>query len=149
MIQITRTHNENKDFRGLIRELDLELHGNYGSLQTEYDKYNKVDLIDTVIIAYDHNVPIGCGCFKKYDETSVEIKRMFVKKEYRGKGISKMILHELENWAKEKKYSRSIFETGMKQIEAKGLYHKCGYSEIENYGQYAGNVNSVCMAKKL
>lgn len=148
-MHITRTNNENKDFRALIRELDLELLGNYGALQAEYDKYNKIDLIDTVVVAYDHNVPIGCGCFKKYDETTVEIKRMFVKKDQRGKGISRKVLQELEKWAKEKEYRYAVLETGIKQTEAIGLYQKSGYFRTENYGQYTGNENSLCMKKEL
>jgi GNAT superfamily N-acetyltransferase len=149
MIQITRTNSENKDFNELIQRLDIELHGNYGALQTQYNQYNKIALINTVVVTYDNHVPVGCGCFKPYDDTAVEIKRMFVRKDYRGKGISKMILHELELWAKEKCYQRSVLETGSKQTEAIGLYQRCGYSRIDNYGPYKGNDNSLCMAKVL
>ena len=69
--------------------------------------------------------------------------------EYRGKGVAEAILNELENWAKEEGYSISILETGHKQLDAIGLYQKLGYQITENFGQYIGVENSVCMKKIL
>ena len=74
---------------------------------------------------------------------------MYVQEEYRGNGIAKMILNELECWAKEKKYIRTILETGIKQYEAIRLYEKMGYVRMENFGQYIGNYNSLCMQKEI
>jgi GNAT superfamily N-acetyltransferase len=127
----------------------MELNANYGELQAEYDKYNKIESIDTVIVAYSENIPVGCGCYKKYDAATVEIKRMFVNKANRGKGISKMIIKELENWAKENNYKSAVLETGLKQKEAISLYQRSGYQIIDNYGQYIGNSNSICIRKEL
>jgi GNAT superfamily N-acetyltransferase len=149
MISIIRTTSENKDFRELILQLDLDLDGRYGKKQEEYNKYNVIELIDTVVVAYNSSQPVGCGCFKQYSNDTVEIKRMFVKNEMRGKGISKMILKELENWAAEKGYAYSILETGIGQHEAIGLYEKFDYKRIDNYGQYANMPLSVCMKKTL
>ena len=92
---------------------------------------------------------VGCGCFKPYSANAVEIKRMYVKTENRGKGISKQILTELENWALELGFTHSILETGPKQPEAIGLYIKSGYSRIENFGQYAAMPNSICFSKTI
>ncbi len=36
-------------------------------------------------MAYDREKPVGCGAFKKYDEKTAEIKRMFVPLEDREK----------------------------------------------------------------
>ena len=94
-------------------------------------------------------MPVGCGCFKKFNNSTVEIKRMFVPLSFRGKGISKKLLIELEQWAKEKGFSGFVLETGKKQHEAIGLYTKLGYQQIENYGQYVDMPNSVCFRKYL
>jgi GNAT superfamily N-acetyltransferase len=85
-----------------------------------------------VIIVYENGLAVGCGRFKVYDNDSVEIKRMFVKSDFRGKGISKLILNELEKWATELGFTRAILETGIKQPEAIGLYNKAGFIRIEN-----------------
>jgi len=149
-INIKRTQSSNEDFNNLIVQLDKELYTRYQSAQTAYDKHNKIELIDTVIIAYDNGgQPIGCGCFKNFNKDTVEIKRMFVTASYRGMGISKLILKELENWAKDLGFSEAILETGVKQGEAIGLYSNAGYSRIENYGQYKDISTSVCFEKKL
>lgn len=80
---------------------------------------------------------------------SIEIKRMFVKSENRGSGIAQLILNELEKWAIENNFFKSILETGIKQPGAIRFYTKSGYVKIDNYGQYAGNSNSFCMSKNL
>ena len=149
MIELLRTSSSNPDFNSLIKELDKGLKDNYGSLQTEYDKYNKIESLNTVVVAYENKEAVGCGCFKQYNSDSVEIKRMFVKPEHRGKGISKKILTELEKWAFETGYSSAVLETGTKQIEAIGLYSKSGYQRIENYGQYQNMSASICFKKDL
>jgi putative acetyltransferase len=149
MIELHRTDSDHNDFKSLVIQLDMDLNIRYRELQKQYDPHNKIESIDTIVIAYFEKIPAGCGCFKKYDNDTVEIKRMFVKEEYRGKGIATMILNELECWAKEKKYHRTLLETGIKQTEAIRLYEKMGYKRTENFGQYIGNKNSICMQKEL
>ena len=148
-IRLKRTTSNNPDFRDLTILLDKELHNQYGDLQSEYDRYNHIIDINTVVIAYRDNSAVGCGCFKQIDDTSAELKRMFVKADERGQGIASSILAELELWAKEIGFSYSILETGDKQNEAIALYQKIGYMIIPNYGQYSGMESSICMRKEL
>jgi putative acetyltransferase len=149
MIKIIRDKSNNKDFRELVRLLDDELNSRYGIVQEQYNKYNKIESLDTVVIGYLDNNPIACGCFKIFDKDSIEIKRMIVRPESRGSGIARMILLELEKWAIEKGYSKSVLETGIKQPEAVRFYTKLGYEKISNYGQYVDNPDSICMSKEL
>lgn len=149
VVSIKRSQYTDNDFVYLISKLDEELNSRHDNQRTVYDKFNKVDSIQTVIIAYANAMHVGCGCFKQFDDNIVEIKRMFVEKAYRGKGISKLILNELEKWAMELGYSKSILETGVKLPEAIGLYEKSGYTRINNYGQYKDLPNSICFEKIL
>lgn len=149
MFTVIRTTSENRDFSTLVQLLDKELNARYGLLQKQYDQYNRIDLLETVVIGYEDHTPIGCGCFKEFDRNSVEIKRMMVKPEKRGSGIARLLLVELERWAAEKGFTRSVLETGVKQPEAIRFYNKLGYSRIDNYGQYIGNENSICLSKTL
>ena len=148
-VNIKRTESSDKDFTHLIHALDKELTKRYGKIQKTFNKHNYIEPNNAVIIATIYNKPIGCGCFKTYDKSSIEIKRMFVKQEYRGLGVSKLILNELENWAKMLGFNRAILETGIKQPEAIGLYKNHGYLQIENYGQYKNVVTSVCFEKNF
>jgi putative acetyltransferase len=149
MIKIAHTDSNNPDFHKLVVLLDFDLTSRYGEIQNQYNPYNKIESLNTVVIAYSEDQPIGCGCFKQYDKDSIEIKRMIVIPELRGTGIAKQILLELEKWAIEKGFSKSILETGIKQPEAIRFYSKLGYKKIENFGQYVGNPNSTCLSKNL
>jgi len=87
---------------------------------------------------------------KHFDAEAVEVKRMFVTANFRGKGIAANILLELEKWAKELGYKKCILETGERQVEAVKLYHKSNYKRMSiNYGQYKGIINSLCFEKKI
>jgi GNAT superfamily N-acetyltransferase len=149
MIKILRTDSSNQHFINLVKLLDKELQIRDGAEHTFYAQYNKTDKIKNVVVALYKGVAVGCGAIKEYDITTIEIKRMFVKDEYRSKGIATKILIELELWTGELGYNRCILETGLKQPEAIHLYKKNNYKVISNYGQYAGVVNSVCMEKVL
>jgi putative acetyltransferase len=149
MIKTVRTRSDDRDFVELVQLLDEELHFLYGMAQKEYNKSNRIDLLDTVVIAYIGADAVGCGCFRKFNSTSVEIKRMLVRPAHRGQGHGKLILSALEQWAKEKGFVTSFLETGIKQPEAIALYTHMGYTVIDNYGMYQGNQQSICMRKSL
>jgi putative acetyltransferase len=150
MIFLKRTTAIDSDYKYLIPILDAELTERDGPEEhVYYVQYNKSDDIKHVVIAYEEDKPLGCGAIKYYDKNTMEVKRMFVPKEHRGKGISKKILSELEKWAMELGFSQLVLETGIGMPEAISLYSKNGYSRIPNYGQYEGKALSVCMIKSL
>ncbi|WP_165022404.1 GNAT family N-acetyltransferase [Dysgonomonas sp. ZJ279] len=148
-IQIIRTNSDNEDFRLLIKDLDDDLNRRNGEMQYLYDGLNKIESLNTIVIAYDNSSPIGCACFKTFSTHSVELKRMYVNPDYRGLGVAPLILKEIEKWAGEIGFDEIVLETGLNQPEAIRFYTKNGYSKIDNYGRYIGNPNSVCMNKKL
>jgi GNAT superfamily N-acetyltransferase len=146
---IKRTTSDNEDFGKLVAPLDAYLAVLDGEDHAFYAQFNKTSLLKNALVCYDDDKPVGIGAYKEYDTQTVEMKRMYTIPEYRGKGIAKAILNELENWAREEGYTTAILETGHKQVDAIGLYQKLGYKVIDNFGQYAGVENSVCMSKEL
>ena len=146
---LLRTTSENPDYQKLVVLLDATLKILDGDDHEFYDQFNKSDAIKNVVVFYENDKHVACGAFKFYENKTVEIKRMYVLPEQRGKGIAHQILTELENWAKELEYNNCILETGIKQVEAIGLYQKAGYTIISNYGQYQGVENSICMQKSI
>ena len=149
MILFLRTHSENPDFKKLVIELDAILKILDGEDHAFYADLNQTALLNQVLIAYENNLPVGCGAFRTYTENTVEIKRMYVPELNRNKGIASKILDELEAWAKELGNTKCILETGIIQVEAIGLYLKNGYEKIENYGNYKGVANSICFEKTI
>lgn len=149
MIQLIRTDSENPHFVELVKHLDADLAEKDGDEHSFFAQFNGLDKIKFVVLAYAYGKPLGCGAIKEYEPGTMEIKRMFVSPESRGKGIATKILLELERWAAEQCYASCILETGKKQTEAIGLYKKNGYTLIPNYGQYADVESSVCFEKQL
>ncbi len=149
MTIFTRTESGNEDFRHLVTLLDAHLAARDGEEHSFYAQFNSIESLRNVIVCYMDDQPIACGAFKEYEKTKVEVKRMYVLPAYRGHGIGLKLLKELELWAAELHYNECILETGKKQPEAIRLYKKAGYEITENYGQYQGVENSVCMRKQF
>jgi len=147
MKKIIRTDNKNVDFNKLIIELDAYLKVTDGADHEFYNQFNGLDNIKNVVIAYQDNQAIGCGAFKKLDNETIEIKRMYVKFAHRGSGTAQAILNSLELWALEKGFKKCILETGNRQVEAIKFYKKFGYKSIPNYGQYIHMEDSNCFEK--
>lgn len=149
MYRIRRTNSDNLDFQKLVFELDKDLAIKNGETNEFFAQYNKIDLIKNVVIVYEKDKAVGCGAMKEYESGIVEIKRMFVPIEKRGKGIAGRILTELQVWAKELGYRKCVLETGDKMVEAIGLYKKNNFKIIPNYGQYANIESSICFEKEI
>ncbi|WP_452224179.1 GNAT family N-acetyltransferase [Lacinutrix chionoecetis] len=149
MLTIVRTDSRNQDFINLVKSLDSYLKTTDGDEHAFYNKFNNIDVLKHTIVAYKNHEAVACGAFKPFNTSSIEIKRMFTKKAYRGQGIAEAVLNALESWARELGYSHSVLETGKRQVEAVAFYKKCEYEIIKNYGQYIAMENSLCFKKKL
>ena len=148
-VEFVRTDEGDAGFLELVKILDAELAVRDGADHSFYAQFNKPVGLAGVVLAMQVGTPVGCGAFKKYEEGVAEIKRMFVTPENRGRRIAAGVLKELEDWAAEMGLRECILETGYKQPEAIALYKRSGYEVIENYDQYIGVENSVCMRKLI
>ena len=147
--EFIRATSEHPDFRSMVNALDEDLILRNGETQKLYHQYNKIDHINHAVMVYAENKPVGCGCFKRFDDHTIEVKRMFILPEMRGNQFAARLLHELEKWAIEEGFSMAVLETGLRQLEAIRLYTRSGYTLTENYGQYIGMTDSICYRKRL
>ena len=148
-LQFTKTNSSNPDYQALIKLLDTYLLEKDGDEHDFFAQFNQSDNIKNIIVVYENDIAVACGAIKEYSSDTMEVKRMYVQPEVRGKGIASMILNELETWAKDLGYTETILETNRSMQNAIDLYLKNGYKIIENYGQYIGVANSVCMGKRI
>lgn len=146
---IKRADSGDIDFRNLVSQLDHDLALRDGADHAFYSQFNKIGHIGHVVVLYEDHTPVACGAIKKFSEDTMEVKRMFVVPTRRGLGYAGSVLAELERWAQELSFSRTVLETPKRQPEAIALYMKHGYRRIPNYGQYQGVANSVCFEKLL
>jgi RimJ/RimL family protein N-acetyltransferase len=149
MITIKRVTPENEDFQKLVLLLDNYLDESDKTTHCICEPFNRIDTINYSVVAYLAGEAVGCGAIREYSPDTMEIKRMFVREDQRGKGVASMILDELERWAKELNFTRCILETGEKLPEAIHLYQKKGYVRIANYGHYECLNSSVCFEKTI
>ena len=146
---VVKTTSENPDFISLIRTFDIFLWERYPELKNDYWGNNLIEFNSNVFIIYLNEKVVACGCFKKYNSNTVELKRMFVSPEARGLGLAQQIIKELEGEARTQGFKTMILETLYRQVEAINLYQKVGFEIIENYEPYVGLANSVCMRKSI
>jgi len=150
-MEIIHTDGSDPDFIELCRQLDIylfEVAGNESDREC-YSRFNLLDDIHDALIIYEEGRPVCCGAFKHYEEGVAEIKRVFVHGDCRARGLSKILMKELEQRAQSRGYRTLILETGEKLTAACALYLKIGFRRTENYGQYRGLKESVCMRKEI
>jgi GNAT superfamily N-acetyltransferase len=139
------------DARSLMDELDAELLIRYPGEAThgiEADEFVAAGGY-FVIARDDDGVFAGCGAFRPLDATVVEAKRVFVRSQFRRRGISRAIMAHLEAMARERGFSEIWLETGNGQPEAIALYRSIGYSDISPFGDYDDGPPSIYLGKSL
>jgi GNAT superfamily N-acetyltransferase len=87
----------------------------------------------TFIVGYSDDEPACCGGIKRLDDTTCEIKKMYVVPGLRGRGLARQLLHELERRARALGYAVARLDTGPKQVGARGLYESEGYLEVPDF----------------
>jgi putative acetyltransferase len=92
--------------------------------------------------------PVACGGFAPC-EGYAELKRIFVEKAHRNKGLAGVLVMELEKAAKQAGFHLMRLETGHDSPEAVHLYKRLGYKERPPFGDYQDNGSSVFMEKVL
>ncbi|MEU1604497.1 GNAT family N-acetyltransferase [Micromonospora matsumotoense] len=101
------------------------------------------------LVVVDGGRVVACGGVQPLDADTGELKRMYVRPAYRGRGIARQLLSALEELAFQQGHSVLRLETGSYLPAAIGLYTSCGYQPIPVYGEYVDNPYSVCFAKRL
>jgi putative acetyltransferase len=133
----------------LIAGLDADIRSRYPG-----EPVNGIDVAafesagGVFVVGYEGDLPVACGAFRPF-EGAAEIKRMFVAKKFRGRGLSRQILAFLVVEAARRGFARAILETGRQMTEALGLYRSEGFSEIPVFGPYIGDPKSICFEKHL
>ncbi len=150
-LTFVKTDGVHPDFIRLCECLDQNLGGLVGAKidRSQYTAYNQLDNIHDVIVIYREGEAIAGGAYRLYDEETVEIKRVYLRPDFRGRGVGKELLRRLEADARIKGFRYAVLETGELLEEAVGLDKKFGYKVIPNYGPYVDMPQSLCMKKKL
>jgi GNAT superfamily N-acetyltransferase len=142
----------------LLHAMDVEMGELYADLrdsrETEMNKL--VDIALTVhpeemvatVGAFDGDELVGHAAVRPFED-ALEVKRVIVRRDHRGQGISKKLMLELEAIARERGVTSLILQTGARQDEAIALYTRIGYEPIERFGAYAPIPFFRCFGKAI
>ena len=140
---------ENADLLMLAAKLDEYYFEIVGEVHKRYAKYNDPYLFGCRAVVYIDGKPVGCGCWKRVDGRSVEVKRIYVLPEYRRQGVASAVIGAVERDAAQHGYTHAILETARTTGDSAALYLKLGYREMPYYGSPAGADNCRCFEKEL
>ncbi|MBE6507848.1 MAG: GNAT family N-acetyltransferase [Methanobrevibacter sp.] len=143
------TDEKDERFLKLVCELDRGYYDLIGDELSKYDSYNEFNDPHVVILALDNDIAVACASYRTFDDDSVEFKRVYVKKEYRKRGIAYNIITELEKIVIENRFRYSYIITGKNNNAAIKLYEKLNYKLIDNFGQFINDDTVICMKKEF
>jgi len=147
---ITLERPDTLDARMLIEELESHLAPFYP--QENRFGYSVEKLIQQGVaffVARQDGVPVGCGGVQFFGTDYGELKRMFVRPQFRGFGLGKLMLEHLENYTLQHNIPLLRLETGIHQKEAIGLYQSMGYKSCPPFGEYTASPLNVFFEKKI
>lgn len=108
-------------------DIAVILEENMQDIEKFYPPYGRLLLVKK----YDQVA--GLACMHKIREDIGEIKRMYVRNEFRGEGIGKLLLDELLREAKVIGYPRIRLDSARFMVAAHSLYRSSGFYEIDPY----------------
>lgn len=108
-----------------------------------YTRYNENENIGKVWVAFSGDLPIGCIAYRKKENEIGEVKRLYIKEEHRGKGLSKDLLKTVECYAKEQRCHSLFLDTRITLEPAVSLYRSFGFDIVFQQGLY------IQMEKKI
>ncbi len=165
-IEVRRIDYDDPRAAGIRDAMDVEISARYASVDrgwsgTEADEMlanigaaltiHPEEMVATVG-AFDGEKIVGHAAVRPVSiegEDALEVKRVVVLPEYRGLGISKRLMAELEVIAAERGVRVMVLQTGDQQPEAVALYERIGYESIPRFGLYAPVPFFLCFGKRL
>jgi putative acetyltransferase len=151
-VSITAEPFDSDDARRLIAALDASLTELYPAEQRFGPNLKAEQLADgrgSFLVARDRERAVGCGAIRLLDQTTAEVKRMYVEPDDRGRGVGWAVLASLEAAARQLGVRRLVLETGVHQQAAILLYRRAGFVQIDCWGEYATSPTSLCYEKRL
>jgi GNAT superfamily N-acetyltransferase len=147
---ITPEHPASPEATALIMELDAHLEQLYPSESRHGFSVQRL-IADSVafFLIRDNGVPAGCGGIKLFGTEFGELKRMYVRPQFRGRGFGKLMLNHLSEYARSHGVNLLRLETGIHQTAAIGLYEQMGFERIPPFPPYREDPLSRCYEKRF
>lgn len=134
---ITPERPDSADARALIAELEGELTLFYPSESRHGYSVEKLlaQGVAFFLVRVD-GAPAGCGGVQLFGSDYAEVKRMYVRPQFRGLGLARQMLDHLAGYARAHGVRLLRLETGVHQKDAIRLYEGMGFQRIPPFGEY-------------
>jgi putative acetyltransferase len=147
---ITREQPDSSDAIILVTELESHLETLYPAASRHgYPIEKLIAKAVAFFVLRHHDTPAGCGGIELVGTEYSEIKRMYVRPQFRGLGYGRLLLTHLANYAQERGVSLLRLETGIYQAAAIRLYESVGFRRIPPFGPYTDDPLSLCYENRI
>lgn len=148
--EISAERPDTEDAIALISELEAQLDPLYPS--TSRHGYSVDKLLREGVAFFvlrDNGNLIGCGGVQFFDSDYGEIKRMYIRPEFRGLGFARLMLDHLAEHTRNNGINILRLETGIHQHDAIRLYERAGFNSIPPFGDYKPDPLSKFYEKQI
>ena len=144
-ITIAAERPDAPDVTALVEELEAHLASLYPRESRHGFSVDKLikENVAFFVVRVD-GAAAGCGGIKLFGSEFGELKRMYVRPAFRGRGIGKLLVDRLAEHARSQGITILRLETGIYQREAIALYEKLGFKQIQPFGHYTNDPVSRC-----
>jgi putative acetyltransferase len=147
---ITLERPDTPDAVALIDELETHLASRYPAESRHGFSVEKMLREEVAFfLLRAEGIPAACGGIKLFGTEYGEIKHMYVRPAFRGRGYGKRMLDHLVDYARQRGVSLLRLETGIHQREAIGLYERMGFQRIPPFPPYWEDPLSRCYERRL
>jgi GNAT superfamily N-acetyltransferase len=147
---ITRERPDSADAITLITELEEHLDPLYPPESRHgYSVEKLIAQAVTFFVLRADDTPAGCGGIQLFGTAYGELKRMYVRPQFRGLGFGKLLLNYLTDYARAHGVGLLRLETGIHQAAAIGLYERMGFQRIPPFGAYVEDPLSLFFEKRI
>ena len=149
-VQITQERPDSADAVALIEELEAHLSPLYPvESRHGFSVERLVNEGVAFFVLRSDRVAAGCGGVKLVDDGYGEVKRMYVRPQFRGARLGERLLEHIANYTRAHGIGLLRLETGIHQQEAIRLYERVGFRRIPPFGPYTDDPLSRCYEKRL
>ena len=149
-LKIVEVDPQGADAMALLREAAIEARNLYPEQfkhAAQWPENAPATVRGIYLLGYLEETPVVCGALRPIDETTVEVRRVFVTADKRRNGLARVMLGKLDLYAARFGYTTMRLETGCRQLSAIALYESIGYKRIKPFGEYLDDPLSVCFEK--
>lgn len=147
---IAQERPDSHDAAALVEELEAHLASRY-AVESRHGLSVERLIAEAVafFVARFDGVAAGCGGVKVVGDEYGELKRMYVRPEFRGRGLGRRLLEHLEEYTRRRGIAVLRLETGVYQSEAIAMYEGAGFRRIPPFGAYREDPVSRCYEKRI